>query len=190
MEVNPRRSTLATYGGRDVRRQAPLGRPGHLPVRCTLTSCPAQQGRAHVLHHPWCSSGIKMGRVVRVLRHGRHRGHHVRRVPDRGRDTVRHPGKFHVHRKRAALVVACASSCRSRSASCSATSPSSRSPAPRCSGSTRLTFFDEVTNTVLMPVCALFSCIVVGWFITPGRRGRDRGRGHAWPAGSRRLMPS
>ena len=32
-----------------------------------------------------------------------------------------------------------------------------------------LTFFDEVTNTVLMPVCALFSCIVVGWFITPRR---------------------
>lgn len=32
-----------------------------------------------------------------------------------------------------------------------------------------LTFFDEVTNTVLMPVCALFSCIVVGWFITPKR---------------------
>lgn len=30
-----------------------------------------------------------------------------------------------------------------------------------------LTFFDEVTNTVLMPVCALFSCIVVGWLIKP-----------------------
>ena len=26
-----------------------------------------------------------------------------------------------------------------------------------------------MTNTVLMPVCALFSCIVVGWFITPKR---------------------
>ncbi len=30
-----------------------------------------------------------------------------------------------------------------------------------------LTFFDEVTNTVLMPVCALFSCLAVGWFIGP-----------------------
>ena len=30
-----------------------------------------------------------------------------------------------------------------------------------------LTFFDEVTNTVLMPVCALFSCIAVGWIIKP-----------------------
>ena len=30
-----------------------------------------------------------------------------------------------------------------------------------------LTFFDEVTNTVMMPVCALFACIVVGWVIKP-----------------------
>lgn len=30
-----------------------------------------------------------------------------------------------------------------------------------------LTFFDEVTNTVLMPVCALFGCIAVGWLIKP-----------------------
>lgn len=28
-----------------------------------------------------------------------------------------------------------------------------------------LTFFDEVTNTVLMPVCAFISCFVVGWLI-------------------------
>lgn len=30
-----------------------------------------------------------------------------------------------------------------------------------------LTFFDEVTNTVLMPVCALFALICVGWIIKP-----------------------
>ncbi len=30
-----------------------------------------------------------------------------------------------------------------------------------------LSFFDTVTNTVLMPVTALLSCITVGWFITP-----------------------
>ena len=41
--------------------------------------------------------------------------------------------KFHVHRKRAALVVACVCFVVSIR---SATSPSSRSPAPRCSGST------------------------------------------------------
>lgn len=30
-----------------------------------------------------------------------------------------------------------------------------------------LTFLDTVTNTVLMPICALFSCLAVGWFIKP-----------------------
>ncbi|MBE6695225.1 MAG: sodium-dependent transporter [Ruminococcaceae bacterium] len=30
-----------------------------------------------------------------------------------------------------------------------------------------LTFFDEVTNTVLMPVCAFFACLVIGWIIKP-----------------------
>ena len=30
-----------------------------------------------------------------------------------------------------------------------------------------LTFFDEVTNTVLMPVCAFFACITVGWLLGP-----------------------
>ena len=30
-----------------------------------------------------------------------------------------------------------------------------------------LSFFDEVTNTVLMPVCALFACVAIGWVIGP-----------------------
>ena len=30
-----------------------------------------------------------------------------------------------------------------------------------------LTFFDEVTNTVMMPFCALLGCIVVGWILKP-----------------------
>lgn len=30
-----------------------------------------------------------------------------------------------------------------------------------------LSFLDTVTNTVLMPLCALLSCITVGWFIGP-----------------------
>ena len=34
-------------------------------------------------------------------------------------------------------------------------------------GMALLTFFDEVTNTVLMPVCALFACFVIGWLIKP-----------------------
>jgi NSS family neurotransmitter:Na+ symporter len=31
-----------------------------------------------------------------------------------------------------------------------------------------LTFFDEMTNTVLMPVGAMLSCLVLGWFIDKG----------------------
>ena len=34
-------------------------------------------------------------------------------------------------------------------------------------GQDLLTVFDTITNTVLMPVCAFFSCITVGWFIGP-----------------------
>ena len=30
-----------------------------------------------------------------------------------------------------------------------------------------LSFFDEVTNTVLMPVCAFFACLAIGWFVGP-----------------------
>ena len=31
-----------------------------------------------------------------------------------------------------------------------------------------LTFFDEMTNTVLMPVGAFLSCLAIGWFIEKG----------------------
>ena len=36
-----------------------------------------------------------------------------------------------------------------------------------------LTFFDEVTNTVLMPVCAFFACVAVGWIIKPKNAIRE-----------------
>jgi NSS family neurotransmitter:Na+ symporter len=36
-----------------------------------------------------------------------------------------------------------------------------------------LTFFDEMTNTVLMPVGAMFSCICVGWFIGKKDKPKD-----------------
>ena len=36
-----------------------------------------------------------------------------------------------------------------------------------------LTFFDEMTNTVLMPVGAMFSCICVGWFIGKKEKTKD-----------------
>lgn len=40
-------------------------------------------------------------------------------------------------------------------------------PGPALFGLDALTFFDAVTNTVLMPICALLGCITVGWIITP-----------------------
>ncbi len=36
-----------------------------------------------------------------------------------------------------------------------------------------LTFFDEVTNTVLMPVCAFFACLSIGWIIKPKNALRE-----------------
>ena len=76
--------------------------------------------------------------------------------------------KFHANRKAAAFVVALicfavsipVSISLGRVAICEMDSPA-------LFGLDWLTFFDEVTNTVLMPVCALFACIAVGWIIKP-----------------------
>ena len=78
--------------------------------------------------------------------------------------------KFHAHRKRAALIVAGVCFVVSIPIGISLGHVAILEEAsPALFGLDWLTFFDEVTNTVLMPVCALFSCIVVGWFITPKR---------------------
>ena len=78
--------------------------------------------------------------------------------------------KFHAHRKRAALIVAGVCFVVSIPIGISLGHVAILEEAsPALFGLDWLTFFDEVTNTVLMPVCALFSCIVVGWFITPRR---------------------
>ena len=37
-----------------------------------------------------------------------------------------------------------------------------------------LTFLDEMTNTVLMPIGALFSCIAIGWFIDRSKSIKER----------------
>ena len=78
--------------------------------------------------------------------------------------------KFHAHRKRAALIVAGVCFVVSIPIGISLGHVAILDESsPALFGLDWLTFFDEVTNTVLMPVCALFSCIVVGWFITPKR---------------------
>ena len=73
--------------------------------------------------------------------------------------------KFRVHRKKAILIV---------SAICFAVSvPISISLGYAINGKDLMTicgmnwldFFDTVTNTVLMPVCALGSCVAIGWFV-------------------------
>ena len=64
--------------------------------------------------------------------------------------------KFHVHRKRAALVVACVCFVVSIPIGISLGHVAIlEESSPALFGLDWLTFFDEVTNTVLMPVCAL-----------------------------------
>ena len=70
--------------------------------------------------------------------------------------------KFHVHRKRAALVVACVCFVVSIPIGISLGHVAIlEESSPALFGLDWLTFFDEVTNTVLMPVCALFSLSLI-----------------------------
>ena len=76
--------------------------------------------------------------------------------------------KYHFSRKKSALVVICACTLLSvpvgislgRVAICEV-------PGPNAFGIDWLTFLDEITNTVLMPVAAFLACVVVGWIIKP-----------------------
>ena len=99
--------------------------------------------------------------------------------------------KFHANRKLSALIVA---------AFCFAVSiPVGYSlghvaileeSSPALFGLDWHTFFDEVTNTVLMPVCALFSCMAVGWFITPATAIAElEGEGTKMPGWLKRVYP-
>lgn len=77
--------------------------------------------------------------------------------------------KFHADRKKAALIVGliCFAVSIPVGISLGKVAIVEDPNGPTLFGLDWLTFFDEVTNTVLMPVCALFSCIAVGWLITP-----------------------
>ena len=76
--------------------------------------------------------------------------------------------RFHFSRKKSAMVVIVASTLLSipvgislgRVAICEV-------EGPNAFGIDWLTFLDEITNTVLMPVAAFLACVVVGWFIKP-----------------------
>lgn len=76
--------------------------------------------------------------------------------------------KFHVARKKAALVVGLICFVVSIPIGISLGHVAIlEESAPALFGLDWLTFFDEVTNTVLMPICALCACIAVGWIIKP-----------------------
>ena len=52
-----------------------------------------------------------------------------------------------------------------------------------------ITFFDEVTNTVLMPVCTLFACFVIGWLIKPKNAMAEMEEGGTPLGFVRRIFP-
>ena len=78
--------------------------------------------------------------------------------------------KFHASRKKSALVVGIVCFLVSIPVGISLGHVAIlEESSPALFGLDWLTFFDEVTNTVLMPVCALFACIAVGWIIKPDK---------------------
>lgn len=75
--------------------------------------------------------------------------------------------KFRVSRKKAVSVLALICFAVSIPVGISAGQDMASPSAIKVFGMDLLSFFDTVTNTVLMPVCAFFSCITVGWIMGP-----------------------
>lgn len=76
--------------------------------------------------------------------------------------------KFHVNRKKSAIVIGIICLIVSIPVGISLGHVAiMEESGPALFGLDWLTFFDEVTNTVLMPVCAFLGCFAVGWVITP-----------------------
>lgn len=73
--------------------------------------------------------------------------------------------KFRVHRKRAILIVSAICFVISVPISISLGYAITGEEKMLICGMNWLDFFDTVTNTVLMPVCALGSCIALGWLV-------------------------
>lgn len=81
--------------------------------------------------------------------------------------------KFRVHRKKAILTVAAITFAVSVPIGISLGFAINDRHQMLIFGYNWLDFFDLVANTVLMPVCALGSCIAVGWFIGKYEKKRD-----------------
>lgn len=76
--------------------------------------------------------------------------------------------KFHTHRKRSITIVSILCLIISIPVGISLGHVGIlEESSPALFGLDWLTFFDEVTNTVLMPICALFACIGIGWILKP-----------------------
>lgn len=75
--------------------------------------------------------------------------------------------KFRVPRKKAVFILGLICFLISIPVGISAGQDMSSPDAIKVFGMDLLSFFDTVTNTVLMPVCAFFSCITIGWMIGP-----------------------
>ena len=75
--------------------------------------------------------------------------------------------KFRISRKKAVSVLALICFAVSVPVGISAGQDMSAEGAVKLFGMDLLSFFDTVTNTVLMPVCAFFSCYAIGWMMGP-----------------------
>jgi NSS family neurotransmitter:Na+ symporter len=75
--------------------------------------------------------------------------------------------KFKIKRKIATLSIALVTFIASIPIGISFGKMLNGSSAMQIFGMDYLSFLDTLTNTVFMPVCALFGCIAVGWFIGP-----------------------
>ena len=75
--------------------------------------------------------------------------------------------KFRVSRKKAVGILALICFAIAVPVGISAGQDMASPDAIKVFGMDLLSFFDTVTNTVLMPVCAFFSCVAIGWLLGP-----------------------
>ena len=75
--------------------------------------------------------------------------------------------KFRVSRKKAVSILAVICFAIAVPVGISAGQDMNAPDAIKVFGMDLLSFFDTVTNTVLMPVCAFFSCFAIGWLMGP-----------------------
>lgn len=81
--------------------------------------------------------------------------------------------KFRVHRKKAILIVALICFVLSVPISMSLGYFTNKENTLQIMGNNLLAFIDAMMNNVLMPVCALGSCIAIGWFVVKSTKPKE-----------------